>query len=423
MPDYQREELSFYLEVKGSDTYRKTSYPLHQGVYFEIQTPQHTFFLNRNHQIRFIESRSENWPNPQEWLKRTLANDWIYYSNGGYSGVFEAVGEYYLPVPEYPTNSIKQVNPFEHPAIQQALAAFPKLLKQLAEIARSETSDLSRFCQKAACNTPQQLAREAARFYQICSGPISVLPPDTRHVDYNIIPLMISDGCLYRCGFCTIKTGKAFAVRSKENILAQLKQLKEHFQADLQNYNAVFLGNHDALAAPADTILFAAEKAYSGLEIENSYLKGAHLYLFGSVDALLSAEDRLFQALQQFPYQTFINIGTESADAATLKAIRKPLTAQKVKAAFQKLIAVNRLYSKIEISANIVLAENLPKTHLLAYFDLLQTILERPYSKGSVYFSPLFSKEFTVPENIMREFYKIKTQSRLPCYLYLIQRL
>jgi radical SAM superfamily enzyme YgiQ (UPF0313 family) len=84
---------------------------------------------------------------------------------------------------------------------------------------------------------------------KIIGGRVSVLPPDTRHVDYDIIPLTIADGCLYHCRFCCVKTEQKFQVRSKENIHEQLRALKNHFGDDLVNYHALFLGNHDALAA------------------------------------------------------------------------------------------------------------------------------------------------------------------------------
>ena len=47
----------------------------------------------------------------------------------------------------------------------------------------------------------------------------------------------------------------------------------------------------------------------------------------------------------------------------------------------------------------------------------------RTLTKGTVYFSPLVNGDVEKRRGIKRKFYNIKTRSRLPTYLYLIQRL
>ena len=91
--------------------------------------------------------------------------------------------------------------------------------------------------------------------------------------------------------------------------------------------------------------------------------------------------------------------------------------------ALTKMLAINKKYSKIEITANFVYGDHLPPSHLSSFFDLTRKKLDRPSSKGTVYFSPLMNGGVMEHRNIVRRFYKIKTQNPLPSYLYLIQRL
>ena len=95
--------------------------------------------------------------------------------------------------------------------------------------------------ERILANDDQILHERSQQLNKIIGGRVSVLPPDTRHVDYDIIPLTIADGCLYHCKFCCVKTDKKFQIRSKENIPEQLGALKDHFGANLVNYLYGFL--------------------------------------------------------------------------------------------------------------------------------------------------------------------------------------
>ena len=141
--------------------------------------------------------------------------------------------------------------------------------------------------------------------------------------------------------------------------MQQIRQLKVFFGADLANYNAVFLGNHDALAAGRERICMAAAEAYVALGFERAYVKNPTLFLFGSVDSLLAAGNHLFKALNRMPFYTYINIGLESVDAATLRNIQKPLEIDKIENAFQVMLDVNRSYPNLEITDPIPEAKTL----------------------------------------------------------------
>jgi radical SAM superfamily enzyme YgiQ (UPF0313 family) len=247
------------------------------------------------------------------------------------------------------------------------------------------------------------------------------LPPDARHVDYEVIPLMVADGCLYHCSFCCVKSNRSFRRRSKNNVRRQIQQLQAFYGVNLSNYNALFLGNHDALAAGAALLCSTAIEAYEVFGFEKARIKNPTLFLFGSVDSLLDAGDDLFDVLNQVPFYTYINIGLESVDAATLACIQKPLEINKIKDAFYKMLDVNRRYLNIEITANFLLGDQLPSAHYAALIELMRSGLDRFYSKGAIYLSPLNTSRNRTA--LLRRFVEIKNKSRLPTYLYLIQRL
>jgi len=427
MESYHFDKFSITLDKEGSPEFLKVSYPVRYGRYAEITTPSYIFQLNLNGEIKYVQGRDHHWPHPAEWLKRTMADDWIYYSAGDYKGIYDLFGEYYFPCLSYPSNSVMGESPFEDQAIKAALKAWQDLQRSVEGLlSKSLPQDLRDFLINVAENDAETLRLRSRKLHDLIGGPVSVLPPDSRHVDYEVIPVIVADGCLYNCGFCRVKSFQDFSRRSRGNILEQIKNLKQFYVRDLLNYNAVFLGHHDALGAGQEILEFAAIEAYERFEFEHSYLRGASLFLFGSVDSLIGSKEGMFETLNKLPFSTYINIGLESADPDTLAVLQKPVTAEKIRDAFEKMTAINRAYEKIEITSNFVFSEDLPLNHFLSFVALTAGKPGYPCTKGCVYLSPLVNGG---PENAMlrrkmlRKFYELKTRSRLPTFLYLIQRL
>ena len=416
------DNLEITIEKQGATRFDKVTYPIRYGRYHEIKSQDYLFEFNLNGEIKFIRGLKEGWLHPAEWIKRTDANDWVYYSTGAYNEVISFLGEYYRPCLPYPSNSPWGYDPLGGPEVEKALRAWSDLQAKL----RSAKHDglpatvldalaiISRQDSKA-------LYARSKKLRQIIGAPVSVLPPDCRHNDYEVIPLMIADGCLYQCGFCSIKTRQGFRSRSRENILIQIGRLKEFYGANLKNYNALFLGNHDALAAGGEIICWAAAEALRAFEFQNAYINNPTLFMFGSADSLLKADFGLFEALNRLPYYTYINIGLESADADTLRRLEKPLTPRRIKAAFETMIAVNRSYHKIEITANFLLGGSLPAGHREALIALIHGRFAKSYSKGAVYLSPFGPEKDK--DGLLATFLELKNLSRVPVYIYLIQRL
>ncbi len=422
MDAFKLNKIEIVLDKQGCSRYTKASYPVRYGRFCEIKTAEYLFAYNLNGEIKTIRGLNSNWPHPAEWLKRTDANDWVFYSGGRYHRLFSFLGEHYLPCPSYPSNSPWEYNPFGDPSVQKALAAQLRLAADLGPLRTNGIPHkIKEFLDRILRHDANGLRLKTEKLHQIIRSPVSVLPPDARHVEYEVIPLMVADGCLYHCGFCCVKSDRSFLRRSEADMRGQIRRLKNFYGENLGNYNALFLGNHDALAAGWDPIGMAASEAYEAFDFERSYIKDPALFLFGSADSLLNAGDQLFDALNRLPFYTWINIGLESADTATLAQLDKPLKASKIKDAFQKMLDLNHRYLNLEITANFLLGDRLPPEHNVALIELIRSCLHRFYSKGAIYLSPLNTSRNR--QSLLRQFIEIKNKSRLPTYLYLIQRL
>ncbi len=418
---FQGQDLDLEINCRGSHEYVKVSYPVKYGLYSKLETPQAVFEFNLNHELTHAKSKSPDWLHPSEWLKRTIGNDWIYYSSGGYSGVYESIGEYYLPNLSYTTNSLLGGKPFREKEIaricrhwQDMIAQVPGQVPGMPEWAEDFIAHIKRV-------TPEYLDQKARTLFRIPGGRVSVLPPDARHSDYNVIPLNIADGCLYKCKFCRIKNKKPFAPRPMADIMEQIREFKQLYGPDLVNVNSLYLGEHDALNAPEDLILSAARAGFDEFEFARSFMTHPRLYLFGSVDALLGKPLAFFDRLNRLPFETFINIGFESSDQNTLDTLGKPITTEKVETAFSLAQNINQQFINVEITGNFVMDESLASGHTGAMMALVREQLGHTMPKGAIYLSPL---KFGSPSReILYDFYRLKSASRLPMYLYIIQRL
>jgi hypothetical protein len=85
------------------------------------------------------------------------------------------------------------------------------------------------------------------------------------------------------------------------------------------------------------------------------------------------------------------------------------------------MLDVNRRYLNIEMTANFLLGDQLAPDHYDGLIELIRGCLVRFYSKGAIYLSPLNTSRNRAA--LLRWFLEIKNKSRLPTYLYLIQRL
>jgi hypothetical protein len=427
MESYQLDHLIITLNKEGSREFSKVSFPMRHGLFSEVRTPEYLFQFNLNGEIKFLQGLTRAWPHPAEWLKRTVSNDWVYYSAGDYKGIYDYFGEYYFPYLSYPSNSIMEGDPFNDHSIILAKKSLEVLRAEIGQlISGPKPKSLKDFLTRVLGNDEETLRRRADQLHRVIGGQVTVLPPDTRHVDYEVIPIIVADGCLYHCGFCRVKTGQDFAPRTPKDVRRQMKDLKRFLGRDLHNYNAIFLGQHDALSAGRQLLELVAECAYEIFEFERSHLRGAYLFLFGSVDSVIRSEEGFFESLSHFPFSTHVNVGLESNDLKTLEALKKPVSAEKIREAFTRIVDINRRYEKIEVTSNFVLGEDLPSGHLPSLLELTRNRPNLMANKGALYLSPFMEEgmgEKKSKRELLRRFLRLKTESRLPTFIYLIQRL
>lgn len=418
--------MKIALTCEGSKNYTKTSYPVRYGRYSEMEYGDFRYLFNLNGEVKHIVGTGPDWPHPAEWLKRTSGNDWLYYSTGNYySGVIDVFGEYYFPYPAYPTNCLFKENPFARQSVKTALKEMENIAPNaLALYRKNNTSDdqeLRDFLVLAGNNSKDQLRKRAEQLHRILKAQVTVLPPDCRHVDYDVIPVMISEGCLYNCSFCEVKSGIGLSCRSRDETTEQLMALREFYGADLLNFNSIYLGQHDALAAKPDDIIFAAQQAYEILAIGQSCMLGPRLFLFGSAESFLRMDEQFWVSLNRLPFYTYVNLGLESFDEETLEFLKKPVSSQDMLRAFSRMLEINKKYGQIEVTANFLMGEKLPSSHTPSLLRQIGDSLGKHMGKGCIYISPL--KGSTNSKEILNRFREIKQQSRMETFLYLIQRL
>jgi len=405
----------------GARRYEKVSYPLYYGEYSVIETADCLLHFNRENEIIRAKGKGESWPHRSEWLKRTLGNDWLYYSTGGYTGVFATLGEFYLPNLPYPTNNLLGGHPLRDQAVRRIIDGWPQVVASCLDKAADAPEEIKNFLQNCLANTTDKLAEKSAAIFDNYGGRPSVLPPDARHVDYQLIPINIASGCLYKCRFCEVKNRQAFQANSPAEINGQMRRLRQLLADDLANYSAVFLGDHDALAAGGELVIDTLREADEIFHLKNFIMQGRSAFFFASLASLAAASDDFFTELARLPYDCSINVGLESADQETLDYLGKPIAAHEVKETFSRMQALNDRHPKLELTANFVFDDNLPAGHYPAFLQLVRDSLPRQKVKGSVYLSPL---KFDQPSRLSTfDFNRLKVESRLPTFLYLIQRL
>lgn len=461
MEKHRIDGIEIDFGTRGRRDWMKLSYPATYGISVKVRSGRYEFDFNLKGELKRITGRPPDWPDPSESLKRTDAGDYIYYSSFGYESARALTGGFYVPYTGHEDPAVFNERPLGQPHVAAALAAFDSLAARAAELtagvpAPGNTSapgapDPVRRCESAtenenpprallssmepdtesaaraleflaaiARNGRGALASKASRLHEIIGGPIPVLPPDAMRVDYEVIPLIVADGCLYNCRFCNFAADPFFEARPRENIDAQVAALRGFYGEDLVNFNAVVLGGNDALAAGADTVEHAARAAYEGFRIADSWHEGAFLFTFASAASLSGADAAFLGRLAAQPFKTFINIGLESPDAETLEMLGKPVGPEEVRAAFRRAVEINNKYENVAVTMNFVVGDELPESHYEGIKELLSSNTIRR-GLDTVYLAPLIgasSRRRTI-DRLM----EIKRAARPEVYLYLFQQL
>ncbi len=422
--DNSCEDTRFALWEKGLFSYKKVSYPVRYGWFHEIVTRRFTCQFNLNGEPRFFKLNSNDWPHPAEWLGRTLGNDWLYHATLGYSDTFSLTGEYYYPFLPYPSNNIFPGSPLGLPVVRDGIrmagnvySVAASLLGQGLVYGDAERAAMARMARWS----PGRLRKRSQELRAILKATVPVLPPDTRHVAYDVIPVMVMEGCLFNCGFCQVKSGADFRVRTRHEIEEQLYRLRDFFGEDLLNYCSLFLGQHDGLAAGVETLCLTVDAAWHILDMKRSPFPRLNIFVFASARSFLSCSPGDFDRLNGLGCQVYINIGLESFDQPTLDYLKKPMGACEARDAFSRMIEVNRGYSNIEISGNVLIGPSLPDSHMDALEETVCDLLPSYYPKGGLYISPVQGE--TRKRWVIEGLHRLKNLRRIDSFLYLIRRL
>lgn len=182
------------------------------------------------------------------------------------------------------------------------------------------------------------------------------------------------------------------------------------------NFSTVFLGQNDALFVDSRLLVDVANRAYQGLSLEDSRMGTSRLLMFANPLALVKKEMSDFARIDTTPFEKIhINMGVESLDPSTLRALGRPFGPVLAWKALERVKEIHANTRKIEISINFVLGPRLDKHHM----DLMVRYLEEcEYSgKGYVFVSPLLGA-YRGPGQVKREVFYLKARSRIPLFLY-----
>jgi len=407
----------------GRRDWLKLSYPADYGLFARVQWRGFEFDFNLNGQLKWVGGKPPAWPDARERLKRTAANDFVYYAVFGYESARALTGAYYVPYTGRDDPEVFNERPFDRLFIGEALAAFDSLADAARDISASPPPGSHpravEFLSLAGRNGRNALAASAERLREIIGCSVPVLPPDAIEVDYEVVPVAVADGCSYQCGFCGFR-GPGFNVRSPENVLSQIDALADFYGADLVNHNALLAAGNDALAAGAETIERAALAAYERFDFARSYHDGARLFMFGSAGALLGARKADLKTLDALPFESVVNVGLESLDEETLTALGKPLSASDAREALARAFSINSSMKNLRVSVNFVVGDALPERH----YDEIKEALSDPAlrrARNTVYLASLIGA--SPRRDTIRRLMEIKRASRADVFLYLFQRL
>lgn len=413
-------EVLLQLNRQGMPRYDKLSYPARFGRYHELIWEDCTYHLALDGFPKFLQGRA-GWPHPQEWLKLSRAGDWAYYSAMGYRDLFGLTGEYYYPHLNYVSNPIYSNNPLQSAVVQELLADHDGRCALVNSLAANKDfpADQRQVLKAFSTWTTNRINGLAAELHRIIKARVPVLPPDCRHVDYDVLPLMISEGCLANCGFCRIKTSTGFRLRDRGELSAQLEGLQNCYGPEIANLAGLFLGQHDALGSGIQPVLSAVEPAM-GLLRPSPYVGPFSVFLFSSASSLMAVSDQDLQRLNDLPGKVYMNVGLESFDQQTLDNIAKPVSAEENRKTFKRICQLNRRLSRLNISINIIAGNLAGPKHLPATEAILAELSGfDPFT--TMYLSPLMDNFNRAA--FLADLRNLKSIGKLEVFPYLIQRL
>jgi hypothetical protein len=169
---------------------------------------------------------------------------------------------------------------------------------------------------------------DVERYHQVYK-PVGILPPD----QYFSVVLQATEGCSFNtCTYCTFYRDRPFRVKSAEQFLAHIQQVKDFIGSGMSLRRTIFLGDANALAAPMKRL--AELFAITNRELDVDALGGIFAFLDGFSGERKTSSD--YAALRDFGLSR-VYIGLESGNPELLKFLKKPGEPQDALQAVQAL--------------------------------------------------------------------------------------
>ncbi len=230
--------------------------------------------------------------------------------------------------------------------------------------------------------TEERLTTDAQIFKQTYR-PIGILPPD----QYLSLVIQVTEGCSWnKCTFCRFYAGVSHKIRSQEEIMTHIDQVRQYVSSSLSRRCSLFLGDANAFDARPDTLIWACQtlsRLFPKQASPQSDGMGG-IYSFGEVNRLLQWEKNDLIKLRLAGLRR-VFIGVETGADKLRQWTRKPGTSEQVWQTVQKIKSSG-------ISVGLVLLAGIGgKEHsALHATETEKLLLKMPLNNEDiVYFSPL----------------------------------
>ena len=368
------QEVLIRTNRQGQKECGNFSFPARPARYHHVETEDLTIHFSLAWRPIFLQAK-KCWPNPAEWLKISLSGRPLYYSSLGYGDLASLFHQFYVPIELGPQRDVSANNVNERVAAKMALSKMEALAG-----ANAGAEEKDPLWGKVIGGLRFWNRFFIVKFPSLLRAKVNVLPPDCMLCDYDVFPVILATGCLYNCGFCRFKDGTDHSPRTKMEIESQTDRLLHTLRDEKTMFKGVFLGNQDALGVSDGLIFYAIALVREKMP----WIK--NVFLFASADSLLKKDMSFFSHLEESGLNYFINVGIESVDETTVALLKKPVSKDRVMAAWHFINLINQRFPQVEISLNILVNQGLPHSHWTELFELLQE--ETPFPKGTIYLVP-----------------------------------
>ena len=299
--------------------YESVSHVCFRGLFHEVAEKGIKYVTDLNGALKwvFIEE-SDAIYEAGSLFRRTIGGRWLIYDGSLYSESFDLTGRHYIPIPmDYQGVHVLKG---ERGLLQKALMRWDRWLDNGNGKLGGQDGEARQFFYST-----KGLRNRDIRLRGILKATVPVVPPEAIFWDYDVIPIVLADGCVSNCTFCCVKTGGEFQERSFHQIQESIRGLKRWLGDDLKNFSSLFLGQNDALYADTRLLQDVAIYAHEEFCMDRAYVRPRGLFMFGSPLSLTKKKITDFNMIEKIPFEKIhINVGIESLDAHTLQALGRP---------------------------------------------------------------------------------------------------